>query len=164
MEALRAADQSSLTRVRASWKTTATWSNMRPRRTSCTMSTQPWRSFKRAEPERRYVCLVSYLPLASGRHVPGLLLYAMRITAQLRKSRGLLGYSLRAQLMTKEFWTLSAWEDEASLRDFVRAQPHGRAMTALAPYMGKTRFIRWTITGSEVPPSWEDALRRWKES
>ena len=128
------------------------------------MSTQPWRSFKRTEPDRRYVCLVSYLPLASGRHVPGLLLYAMRITAQLRKSRGLLGYSLRAQLMTKEFWTLSAWEDEASLRDFVRAQPHGRAMTALVSYMGKTRFIRWTITGSEVPPSWEDALRRWKES
>ena len=37
-------------------------------------------------------------------------------------------------------------------------------MTAMVPYMGKTRFIRWTITGSELPPSWEDALRRSKES
>jgi hypothetical protein len=128
------------------------------------MPTLPWRSFKRAEPERRYLCLLSYLPLASGRHLPGFSLHTIRIMAQLRISGGLIGYSLHAQLMARRFWTLSVWEDEASLRDFVRAQPHARTMTALVPHMGKTRFIRWMITGSELPLRWEDALRRWKES
>lgn len=127
------------------------------------MAVIPWRSFGRPQPERRYLCLLSYLPLADRRHIPGFLLSTVRIMAQLRKSRGLLGYSLRAQAIAKRFWTLSVWEDEESLGDFVRAPPHGRTMTALVPRMGKTRFIRWMITGSELPPSWEDALRRWKE-
>jgi hypothetical protein len=35
----------------------------------------------------------------------------------------------------------------------VHAQPRGRTMTAVAPHMGATRFIRWAITGAELPPS-----------
>jgi quinol monooxygenase YgiN len=128
-----------------------------------TMPTLPWRFFDHAEPERHYVALLSYLPLRSGRHVPGFLLHTLRIRAQLRRSRGLLGYSLRAELAAKRFWTLSAWQDEASLQDFVHARHHARTMTALTPHMGATRFIRWTAKGSELPPSWEDALRRWRE-
>jgi hypothetical protein len=33
-------------------------------------------------------------------------------------------------------------------------------MTALAPYMDKTKFVRWVIKGSELPPRWDDALSR----
>jgi quinol monooxygenase YgiN len=127
------------------------------------MPTLPWRSFARAEPERRYVVLLSYLPLKSGKRIPGFLLRTAHIRAQLRRSSGLLGYSLRAELTAKRFWTLSAWQDEASLRDFVHAHHHARTMTALAPHMGTTRFVRWTIAGAELPPSWADALRRWRE-
>ncbi|HZU88861.1 MAG TPA: hypothetical protein VE993_06355 [Stellaceae bacterium] len=128
------------------------------------MPTLPWRSFAPAAPERRCVVLLTYLPLKGGRHVPGFLLHTARIVAQLRRSGGLLGYSLRAELPAKRFWTLSAWQDEARLRDFVGAEPHARTMTALAPHMGATRFIRWTLAGAELPPRWEDALRRWRES
>jgi quinol monooxygenase YgiN len=126
------------------------------------MPTMPWRSFDRAEPERSYGVLLSYLPLNSGGPIPGFLLDTARIMAQLRKSRGLLGYSLRAQLMAKRFWTLSAWQDEAALHDFVHAQPHVRTMAALTPHMGAIRFVRWTLKGSQLPPRWEDALRRWR--
>jgi quinol monooxygenase YgiN len=87
----------------------------------------------------------------------------MRITTQLRGAAGLFGYSLYAEPAAKRFWTLSAWRDEASLFDFVQAQPHARAMTEMAPRMGETRFIRWTLQGSELPPSWDDALRRGRE-
>ena len=44
--------------------------------------------------------------------------------------------------------------------DFVHKVPHGRVMTALAGDMGETRFARWKLKGSEVPPSWGDALKR----
>jgi hypothetical protein len=125
------------------------------------MPTLPWRSFGRAEPERQYVALLSYLPLKRGWQIPSFLRHTVRITGQLRRSRGLVGYSLRAQLVAKRFWTLSAWEDEAALRGFVQAQPHARTMAALAPHMGETSFIRWTVRGSELPVSWEGALKRW---
>jgi len=38
----------------------------------------------------------------------------------LEESRGLIGYSLLAHLLEKRFWTLSLWEDEDALMDFVR--------------------------------------------
>ena len=47
--------------------------------------------------------------------MPWLMLQSIGIQRQLRASRGLIGYSLRARLAVKRFWTLSAWEDEAAL-------------------------------------------------
>lgn len=127
------------------------------------MPTLPWRACERAEPGRRYVALLSYLPLDSSGRIPEFLLHTARIVRQLHGSSGLLGYSLRAELMAKRFWTLSVWRDEASLRSFVDARPHAQVMTVLQPHMGATRFIRWTVEASQLPLDWEDALRRWRE-
>jgi len=105
------------------------------------MTESPWQSHSRAAPERDYVALVSYLPLNSGWSIPRLLLYATRIRRQQRTSAGLVGYSLRARLAAKRFWTLSAWEDEMALRAFVAAPPHATVMKALAPHMGATAAL-----------------------
>jgi len=100
------------------------------------------------------------LPLNSAWRLPWLVLYSTRIRRELRTSSGLIGYSLRAQLAAKQFWTLSVWEDEAALQAFVAAPPHVAVMTAMVPYMGQTRFVRWNVKGSELPLRWDDALRR----
>jgi heme-degrading monooxygenase HmoA len=120
----------------------------------------PWKSYSTAAPEREYAALLSYLPLKRAWRLPWLVLQSFRIQRQLRASRGLIGYSLRAQLTGKRFWTLSAWEDEAALQQFVRARPHVEIMTALAPHMGKTSFVRWKVKGFELPLDWDEALKR----
>jgi hypothetical protein len=120
----------------------------------------PWQSYSRTAPERDYVALLSYLPLDSAWSLPRLVLYSIRIQRQLRTSAGLIGYSLRARLGAKQFWTLSVWEDVADLQAFVAAPPHLEVMKAMAPYMGATRFARWNVKGSELPIPWDDALRR----
>ncbi len=51
------------------------------------------------------------------------------------------------------------WDDERALMDFVQAEPHLGAMRALRPHMAETKFVRWTVKGPQVPPSWEDAVR-----
>ena len=124
------------------------------------MPETPWQSYSRTAPERDYVALLSYLPLNSAWSLPRLVLYSTRIQRQLRTSSGVIGYSLRARLAAKQFWTLSVWEDGADLQAFVAAPPHLAVMTAMAPYMGATRFVRWNVRGSELPLRWDDALRR----
>src|SRR3974377_2275082 len=109
------------------------------------MADLPWSVHSDAAPERDYVALLSYLPLRSAWRIPWLVLYMLRIRRQLRASSGLVGYALRAQLVAKRFWTLSAWEDEAALQDFVVAPLHVAVMKALAPYMGPTGFTAWTV-------------------
>ena len=110
---------------------------------------------------RARVCRVGLVFAAQQRlvHSP-VLLYNARIRRQLRTSAGLVGYSLRARLAAKRFWTLSVWEDETPLRVFVAAPPHAAVMKALAAHMGATRFTRWIVKGSDLPLQWDDALKR----
>lgn len=115
----------------------------------------PWKGFAAPREDVEYVALLSFLPLKRYRTIPKLTRMAMETMRQLAHARGLVGYSLMAELMLKRFWTLSAWEDQ---RDFVEQIPHSRIMQELAPHMGKTGFAEWTVRASDIPIPWATAL------
>ncbi len=120
----------------------------------------PWRSLLPPDRGREYLALLSYLPLKGFRKTVTLQRQSGKIHAQLASTPGLVGYSFRAKLSSHRFWTLSIWEDERALMAFVANDPHRATMGTLQPYMDETAFTRWAIRGSDVPPSWDDALRR----
>lgn len=124
------------------------------------MLSSPWLAISQPDTDGEYLVLASYLPLERFTTIPRFLRYTRSIRDQLTRTGGLVGYSLRASFSTKEFWTVSAWTDEQALAAFVRADPHGAIMAALADRMGETRFARWRMTGGRLPPNWDDALRR----
>jgi hypothetical protein len=66
---------------------------------------------------------------------------------------------MRAKVFRREFWTLSVWESERALMDFVTKMPHGEVMRALSAHMGATKFNNWKLLGSAIPPNWDDAMR-----
>ena len=119
-----------------------------------------WQSLSTSDRGREYLALLSYLPLKGFRKMLTLQRQSGKVGKQLAHTRGLVGYSFRAKLSSHRFWTLSIWEDEGALMAFVRQDPHRATMGLLRPFMGETAFTRWTIRGSEVPPSWDDAIRR----
>ena len=124
------------------------------------MPVKPWVTYRRPEPNREYLAILSELPLRRLRSLPEFFGYVWRVGTQLKQSSGLIGYSLFARPLRLKFWTLSVWDSDAALIDFVNHMPHRRVMTALQGKMHQTRFKRWNIMGSEYPPSWEDALER----
>jgi len=124
------------------------------------MPAKPWVTFRQPAPEREYLVLLTALPLQRFRDLGVFLLYTWRIQGQLRRTPGVLGYSLLAYILQRQFWTLSVWEDETALQQFVGTHPHGYVMQALREKMGQTRFVRWRIQGSEFPPRWQEALAR----
>jgi len=124
------------------------------------MVDRPWTVIVRPSPDREYLGLVSYLPLRRFRMVPRFMRYAGPIAKQLDATQGLIGFSFRAKILAREFYTLSVWEDERALMDFVGAEPHQGTMGALRHQMAETKFVRWTMRGADFPPLWEDGLRR----
>ena len=106
------------------------------------------------------VVSASSLPASGLRSLPRFLLYTLRITGQLKRSQGLIAYSLRADLMRRRFWTMAVWSDEASLRAFVRAEPHSAAMRSLAPAVQTPRFVQWQVGGDASLPQWREAETR----
>ena len=126
------------------------------------MADRPWESIAPAG-DREYLALASFLPLKRYRKIPAFLRLARQVVTQLRRSGGLIGFSFRVKFLSRRFYTLSVWEDERALMDFVAGNPHVGTMQTLGPHMGPTRFVQWTVRGPGVPPSWREALRRLEE-
>jgi quinol monooxygenase YgiN len=84
----------------------------------------------------------------------------MAIRRQLRTASGLLGYSLDADLVRGQFWTLSAWADRESLDAFAQTDPHRSRVARIRPRMRPTKFVFCEAMGHELPIGWSEARRR----
>ncbi len=118
----------------------------------------PWTSRAEMEPGTGYLVMASHLPLnrisATVRFFRGV----SAVRKQLATADGLVGYTLRARPLARDYWTLSVWRDNTALREFMRTSPHAHLMTSLKPLMGPTKFVTWTIPAADGRPSMAAAL------
>lgn len=112
------------------------------------------------EADREYLAFASWIPARRYGATSRMFRGASAVREQLATTPGLVGFSLLARPVRKQYATLSLWENDAALATFSRSERHGRWMEELAPEMGDTKFVRWTIRGTEGPPTWREALRR----
>jgi hypothetical protein len=112
------------------------------------------------EPARSYLVMASYLPLTRITSTVRFLRAVTAIRKQLADADGLVGYTLRAKPLARDYWTLSVWTDDSALHAFMRAPPHVQLMGSLKPYMGATKFVQWEIASADGRPSWAGALDR----
>jgi len=124
------------------------------------MPAKPWVTFRQPDPEREYLVLLTVLPLKRFRDLGAFGVYTLRIVGQLSRTPGVLGYSLLTHVFHRRFWTLSVWDSEAALQQFVAENPHSHVMRALQGKMDQTYFVRWHMRGAEFPPRWQEALAR----
>ena len=116
----------------------------------------PWKQIGDVDPEREYLGFTSRFFLKSLRTVPAFIAQSRRISKQATTAPGVVGWSLAADLLKLEFHTLSAWEDESSLREFIAAAPHHDAFAKFATSMHRpTIFVHFPIIGRELPLKWE---------
>lgn len=120
----------------------------------------PWKSVGVLEPDRQYVVLASSIPPRSMSSTFRLFRGASVVRKQLEATEGVIGFSLLARPLRKQYATLSVWDDEPALAAFSAARPHGELMAELSPEMGPTKFVRWSIMGVDGRPSWKEALSR----
>jgi hypothetical protein len=104
--------------------------------------------------------MASHLPLKRISSTVRLFQGVWAIRKQLATADGLVGYTLRANPLARDYWTLSVWQDENALRAFMRMPPHVGLMTSLRPFMGPTKFVSWKISAADGRPSMADALKR----
>lgn len=123
-----------------------------------------WKWSTSLEPDREYLVLASSIPPMSRRSTWRLFRGASAVRTQLAVTDGVIGFSLLARPVRKQYATLSVWTDEDALTRFAGAHPHNELMRTLGPEMESTRFVRWTIRGAVGRPSWDDALLRLSRS
>jgi len=122
----------------------------------------PWKTVTALDPAAEYLVLASSIPPKSILSTWKLFRGSRAVRRQLLATDGVLGFSMLAEPLRKNYATLSVWRDEAALDAFARAHPHDELMAELAAAMGPTKFVRWTIRGSDGRPSWSEALEQLK--
>ena len=116
--------------------------------------------------DRDAYVMASRFELTSAWRSPAFLAQAIRVWRQARRSPGVLGVSLRAQLLRRTYWTLSVWTDEAALRTYARTDPHRTVMRRVRPWARTATFRFWTVPAGELASAaaparlWAEAERR----
>lgn len=97
-----------------------------------------------------YVVLASSIPPLSPSSTWRLFRGASAVREQLVSTEGVVGFSLLARPLRKQYATLSVWVDERALSAFADGNPHRQLVDDLSPDMGPTKFVRWTIAARAV--------------
>ncbi|MFJ5776622.1 DUF3291 domain-containing protein [Streptomyces sp. NPDC093094] len=79
---------------------------------------------------------------------------------QVSRAPGAYGATLKAEPLKRTFWTLSAWESPAALKNFARSGTHAPTSRGLAAEMKDVKFATWAVTGDDLPLDWAEAARR----
>jgi hypothetical protein len=124
----------------------------------------PWTTRAEMQPGSEFLVMASHLPLKRIASTVRFFRAVSAIRKQLATADGLVGYTLRAKPLARDYWTLSVWHDETALRAFMSTAPHVGVMTSLSPFMGQTKFIKWNVTAADGRPSLTDALQRLESS
>jgi hypothetical protein len=101
---------------------------------------------------------VTRLHLRSARYFPPFLFHIFRSARQVRGAPGFLGGMLAGE-GAFGFWTITAWHDERSMREYRNTRPHMRAMPKLLGWCDEATVVHWGQPDASLPDMAE-ALRR----
>jgi heme-degrading monooxygenase HmoA len=122
----------------------------------------PWSTAGAPSAGQDACVMASRFELTSAWRSPAFLAQAVRAWQQARRSPGVFGVTLRAQLLRRTYWTLSAWADQAALNTFARTEPHRTIMRRVRPWAKTATFRFWTVPADKLTPAelWAEAERR----
>jgi heme-degrading monooxygenase HmoA len=104
--------------------------------------------------------MASRLEVKALHQVPGFFLASLSLLRQARRAPGALGVTLKADLLQRTFWTLSAWSDKDALSAYAAAEPHKSTIARKRKVMRESTFTFWPAPATDLPIEWSDAQRR----
>lgn len=113
------------------------------------MATLRWSS--PTDPDDEVVVFASRLPVTSWRAFVALTRASFAVRAQLRRSPGVVAFTLIADVRRRTLWTVSAWRTAADMATFVSVEPHRTVMRSNAGRIGTPTFRQWTARAGAVP-------------
>lgn len=83
-----------------------------------------------------------------------------KVLDSMKGQPGLIGHSIRRTIGGDKAWTMTIWEDEASINAFVRGAAHRTAVRRSNASMTDIDFHRFTIPASQAPLSWKQVFAK----
>jgi len=122
------------------------------------MAETKWTSSE-VDPKREYLAFTEIGERASLRSYFSILKRARKVAQQLKTAKGVIAFVAQLSFLSKKIGMVAVFEDEKSLMEFAHVGQHAQCMKQ---FKAGTKFQRakWSISGSNVPPTFEDAMSR----
>ncbi len=101
---------------------------------------------------------VTRLRIRALRFLPRFAVHTLRSLRQVREAPGFQSGSLLPDRQWT-FWTLTTWDSEQSMRQYMITGSHRSAMPHLLDWCDEASVVHWTQSEEGVPP-WDEADRR----
>jgi heme-degrading monooxygenase HmoA len=105
---------------------------------------------------------ITRLRVRSIRFLPFFALYAYRSLRQAKASSGFQHGGLLAD-RNRTFWTMTAWDNQESMRHFMTTGSHSAAMPRLLDWCDEASVVHWDQAEAALP-SWTEADQRMRAS
>ena len=102
------------------------------------------------------------LRIRSVRFLPAFAVHTLRSIRQVKSSPGFLSGALLPDRRFS-FWTMTAWDSQESMRQYIITGDHKRAMPHLLHWCDEASIAHWDQPDATLP-SWEEADRRMRET
>jgi hypothetical protein len=103
---------------------------------------------------------ITRLRVRSWKFLPMFYVRAFQSARQAKAAQGHLASALLND-RNNVFWTATSWVDEQSMKAFMIAGAHARAMRSLLEWCDEASVVHWTQESASLP-SWQDAHARMK--
>jgi len=116
------------------------------------------RTFRSAYNRRMPVVSITRLRVRRWWYLPQFFFAALRTAKQAAAADG----SFHAALLRdahRTFWTATSWRDEAAMKAFMHAAPHGPVMRKLLDWCDEASLVHWTQEAADLP-GWPEAHLR----
>ena len=123
------------------------------------MPTLPWMTVG-ASTTSEAQCMASRLEVKSLLSTPGFLISSLALWRQARRSPGVLGVTLKAEMLKRTFWTYSAWDDKDAISAYAGSEPHKSTVERKRKVMRESTFVFFSAPVHELPLSWDEIHRR----
>jgi hypothetical protein len=119
-----------------------------------------WTTFSEINPEREYFAFANVGERKSVWSYFSLLLGAQKVAKQLGATKGAIGITGQLGFLNKKVVVVGVFESEDALNEFAHSGQHASCMEKTKPMVKVMKCIKWSVLGSKLPPTVEDAINR----
>jgi quinol monooxygenase YgiN len=118
-----------------------------------------WIPITPVEEQTMYRVQMNYLKLKDPKDALKLREYTQKVVEILKKSDGAIQFALHAKPEKGEYWTLSVWKDEKSMKSFGASKEHREAVTEMMDRLEDLDFDHWNVVGAKIMTEWSEIIK-----
>jgi heme-degrading monooxygenase HmoA len=111
------------------------------------------------DPNQKVILVITHAKLDKTKNTSLFWRNVDTVKKDILEKPGFIGFSIRRKLFGDEVWTMSAWEDETSLENFIYTHSHEKAIEQSSDTLELNHSVRIELPRKMIPIPWEEAER-----